>query len=214
MALDLDKQDFKDVEAAIIAAEKQTSVEFFAVLAERSDEYHFVAGFFASLWLFVFGLLYALLAKLYWFDISVLMFAGLQMAGFLAANVVVRTFPGLAIRLVPKSVRSRRAHANAVQQFLAHGISDTQARNGVLIFVSMAEHYAEILVDHGIAEKTDQSFWDEAVKNLISHTKYGEIAIGYTVTIKLLGEKLTPIFPPSKKKRNGLEDKLVVLSLD
>lgn len=214
MALDLDKQDFEKVEAAIIAAEKQTSVEFFAVLAERSDDYHYVAGFFASLWLFLFSLLYALLAKLYWVDISLVMFAGSQLACFLAANFIVRTFPGLAIRLVPKSVRFRRAHANAVQQFLAHGISDTSARNGVLIFISVAEHYAEILADHGIAEKTEQSFWDGAVKKLISHTKSGEIAAGYAVTIDMLGEKLTPIFPPSKKKINGLDDKLVVPSSD
>lgn len=214
MTLDLGKQDFEAVAKAIGQAEKQTSVEFFAVLAEQSDDYHFVAGFFASLWLFLFGLIYALLAKLYWFDISVLMFAGLQLACFLAANMIVRTFPNFAIRLVPKSVRFKRAHANAVQQFLAHGISATSARNGVLIFVSVAEHYAEILADSGIAEKTDQSFWDEAVKKLIYHTKSGEITTGYTVTIELLAEQLAPSFPSSNRKAGGLDDRLVVLSSD
>lgn len=214
MKLDLNKQDFDAVTAAIGKAEKQTSVEFFAVLAERSDDYRFVAGFLSAVWLFLAGLIYVIIANLYWLDVSLLMYAGVQMAIFLAVNTFIRFRPGSAIKIVPKEIRFRRAHANAVQQFLAHGISNTSSRNGVLIFVSMAEHYAEILADSGIAEKTEQSFWDDAVAKLIAHAKSDEISKGYTETIDLLADQMAPIFPPTKKKSTGLDDRLVLLSPD
>lgn len=212
MTLKLEKADFDAVADAIGEAEKQTSVEFFAVLTKRSDDYQFVAGFFTALGLFVGGLLYVVIARLYWLDVSLLTFSGIELALFVVANMIFRLKPGLAILLVPKAIRFRRAHANAVQQFLAHGISDTSARNGVLIFVSMDEHYAEILADRGVIAKTEQSFWDEAVAKLIAHAKSGEITMGYTQSIELLAIQLAPIFPASEKKHAGLDDRLVVLS--
>lgn len=212
MALDMEKQDFDAVETAIAAAEKQTSVEFFAVLAERSDDYRFVAGFFASLWLFVFGLIYALVARIYWYDVTALMLAAMLLGGFLSFNMIFRFNLSLAMRFVPKSVRFRRARANAAQQFLAHGISGTSERNGVLIFVSMAEHYAEILADSGIAEKTEQSFWDDAVAKLVNHAKTGDISSGYVSTLELLAQQLSPKFPPNNRNTTGLDNKIVVLS--
>lgn len=214
MTLQVKQEDVDAVEAAIVKAEKQTCVEFFAVLADRSDDYQFVAGFFVAVWLFIAGLIFALFARLYWIDISALAMAGIELAAFLLVYSGVHTFPGLAIRLVPKWLRFKRAHANAAQQFLAHGISDTSDRNGVLIFVSLEEHYAEIMADSGVAGKTEQSFWDEAVAILIKHAKAGEVGTGYVVTIDLLGVQLAPIFPPGKKVEVGLDDKLVLLSSD
>lgn len=212
MTLKLEKADFDAVADAIGKAEERTSVEFFAVLTKRSDDYQFVAGFFMALGLFVGGLLYVVIARLYWLDVSLLTFSGIELALFVVANMIFRLKPGLAILLVPKAIRFRRAHANAVQQFLAHGISDTSARNGVLVFVSMDEHYAEILADRGVIAKTEQSFWDEAVAKLIAHAKSGEITLGYTQSIELLAIQLTPIFPAFEKKQAGLDDRLVVLS--
>jgi len=39
---------------------------------------------------------------------------------------------------------------------------------GVLIFVSLAEHYARIVADDGIASKVDQSVWQDAIDTLLS----------------------------------------------
>ena len=44
-------------------------------------------------------------------------------------------------------------HAEAMNQFLTHGIHLTEHRTGVLIFASVAERYAEIIADSGINAK-------------------------------------------------------------
>src|SRR6187399_1968319 len=47
-------------------------------------------------------------------------------------------------------------------------LQHTELRTGVLIFVSVAERYAEIVADAGIATKVSPSVWDEAVAGLTS----------------------------------------------
>ena len=53
----------------------------------------------------------------------------------------------------PEVVAAPRAHRRAVEQFLAQNLHTTEGRTGVLIFISVAERYAEILADPGIHAK-------------------------------------------------------------
>ena len=50
-------------------------------------------------------------------------------------------------------MKHERAHQEALRQFAAHGLQHTKLRTGVLIFVSVAERYAEVLADAGIDQK-------------------------------------------------------------
>ena len=75
----------------------------------------------------------------------------LQLVCFVAKLGLAR--PALRFRLVP-SGEARRAHSTAMRQFWAQRLNKTQKRTGVLIFVSLAEHYAEIIAD---AESTRRS---------------------------------------------------------
>jgi hypothetical protein len=59
----------------------------------------------------------------------------------------------IRFRVVPKRRLWGQAHAEAMHQFLAHGIHLTEHRTGVLIFASVAERYAEIVADSGINAK-------------------------------------------------------------
>jgi hypothetical protein len=48
-----------------------------------------------------------------------------------------------------------RAHAAARREFFAHGLTGTRGRTGVLVYVALAERYAEIVADKGVrAPKT------------------------------------------------------------
>ena len=49
--------------------------------------------------------------------------------------------------LVPAHIKRLHAHRRAVEQFLAQNLHTTAGHTGVLIFVSVAERYAEILAD-------------------------------------------------------------------
>ena len=74
---------------------------------------------------------------------------------------------------VPRRLRYRRAHDNALKQFLARNVHITTARTGVLIFVSLAERYAEVVADSGINAKVPQETWNDIVADLVAHAQPG-----------------------------------------
>ncbi|MCK9912500.1 hypothetical protein MXD81_25325, partial [Microbacteriaceae bacterium K1510] len=55
--------------------------------------------------------------------------------------------------LVPAGLKRLHAHRRAVEQFLAQNLHTTEGRTGVLLFVSVAERYAEIIPDRAIDAK-------------------------------------------------------------
>ena len=56
-----------------------------------------------------------------------------------------------------------------MEQFAIRGIARKKDRSGILIFVSLAEHYARIIADEGIAARVPQSEWQGAVDALVAH---------------------------------------------
>lgn len=204
-------EDHARITKAIRAVEKTTSGEVFAVVARQSDDYFFVAGFMAALWALLIGLAIALASLFVDIDITVATLASAQIASFLASLLVFRIFPAVRLWFVPRSIAYRRASNNAVRQFLAQGIHTTSDRSGVLIFVSLAEHYAEIIADSGINEKVDQTQWDAMVATLTEHARRGRVADGFIAVIENAGALLSQHFPPVKGEKNELNDRLVEL---
>ncbi|EFL89348.1 conserved hypothetical protein [Ahrensia sp. R2A130] len=201
--------DHERITCAIRAAESTTSGEIFAVVAHASDDYFYVAGFMAGLWSLLSGALVWLGALAFGYDIGGGIIVSAQMAAFVLSLVMFQLRPQWRLLFVPRSVAYRRASANAVKQFLAHGIHTTQARSGVLLFVSLAERYAEIVADEGIDEHVDQSVWNTMVEHLIDHAAKGEVADGFIQVIGEAGAVLAPHFPPQPEGRNELDDLLV-----
>ena len=204
-------EDHRRISTAIKDAETKTCGEIFAVIARQSDDYFFVAGFFAALWALLFGLVIALGAYFLEYPVSVLALASAQLASFAATLGVFWMFPEIKRHFVPRSIAYRRASNNAVRQFLAHGIHTTEDRSGVLIFVSLSERYAEVVADAGINAKVDQSEWDSMVGNLVQHARMGDLAEGFMVTIEQAGALLAEHFPPQDGQKNELDDHLIEL---
>ena len=61
---------------------------------------------------------------------------------------------------------------------MLRGVSRTGNRTGVLVFVSLAEHYVRIVADEAIAQKVHGSEWQAAVDALTAHMRSGRIAAG------------------------------------
>jgi putative membrane protein len=87
-------------------------------------------------------------------------------------------------------VRYRRAHENALKQFLARNVHVTAERTGVLIFVSLAEHYAEVVADSGINAKVQQKDWDDVIRDLTNAAARNALADGFVVAITAVGKHL------------------------
>lgn len=115
-----------------------------------------------------------------------------QLAVFLIAALAVSWMP-LWLLLVPKPVQRARAHRAALEQFVRSG---TRNRTGVLIFVSLAEHYVRIVADEAIAQKVHGSEWQAAVDALTAHMRIGRIAAGLIAAIERCGAVLAEHAPP------------------
>ncbi|GGB03054.1 hypothetical protein GCM10011491_33960 [Brucella endophytica] len=196
---------------AIRTAEEKTSGEIYAVLAHRSDDYFFAAGFVAACGVIIASIVAALLAHWYWYEVSLPLFGLAILAAFICVILVLWFVPAIRFALVPHRIRYRRAHLNAVQQFLARNIHVTSQRTGVLLFVSLAERYAEVIADAGINAKVQQKDWNNIVSLLTKHASRAEVADGFVATIEKSGKLLARHFPATGDNPNELADHLVEL---
>lgn len=193
------------ISRAITRAEKKTSGEIVAVVAASSDDYIFIP------------LLWAALAAL---AVPLVMFSltdwppthiyALQLGVFAVLGICVQWRP-LRVALVPKAVKRARAHRHAMEQFLAQNLHTTKGRTGVLLFVSSAEHFAEVIADEAIYEKAPPEVWGDVVSILTGHIARGEPVDGFVKAIEACSGILAEHFPPGSLNENELPNHLIVL---
>ena len=119
--------------------------------------------------------------------------------------------PRVRVALVPRAARRAVAHRVAMEQFSIRGIARKKDRSGILIFVSLAEHYARIIADEGIAARVPQSEWQGAVDVLIAHMSGGRIAEGFITAIEVCANVLMTNFPRTETTRDELPDRIYLI---
>lgn len=202
------EEDKKRVADAITAAEANTSGEIVAVIAPESASYLYVP--------FLWGAMLALAVPfpfIFWTWWPIQHIYLLQILVFVALVVILMYRP-LRLKLVPRSVKHARAHRRAVEQFLAQNLHTMPGRTGVLIFVSEAERYAEIVADAGIHAKVPESTWQTIVHDLTDHIGQGQAGEGFVRAIRAVGEHLARHFPRGAYDPNAdhaLSNHLIVL---
>jgi len=202
--MQITKEDHQAISAAIHEAEKRTSGQLVCVLAHSSSSY----GHIPILWASVMALLTPW--PLIWFTPwSVQRIFMLQLAVFIVAGLAFSWAP-LRLALVPRAIKRARAHRAALEQFVLRGITRTTNRAGVLVFVSLAERYARIIADEGIAAKVPNTEWQAAVDALTAHMRDGRIADGFIAAIERCGAVLADHAPPDGAP-NELPDRLYVI---
>ncbi|MQB14917.1 MULTISPECIES: TPM domain-containing protein [Pseudomonas] len=204
MAL-LTEHEQRQVAEAIARVEKTTDAELVTVLAARADDYAYIPLLWASLIaLVVPGVVHYLSGYLTMYTLLVA-----QWATFIVLCLVFR-LPKVTTRLIPRSVRHWRASNLARRQFMEQNLHHTVGSTGVLIFVSEAERYVEILVDEGISKRLDDSNWDAIVQAFTQQVKQGQTLAGFIACIEACGD-LLKVHVPVTQTRNELPNRLVVL---
>jgi putative membrane protein len=187
----ISREDYEAIAAAIRSAEQRTSGQIVCVIRRSSSEYFYVPVLWAALVALITP--WPLIVFTQW---SVQRIFLAQIAVF-AVSVLVLSSPPLRMALVPPAVRRARAHRAAIEQFFARGLTLTKSRTGVLIFVSMAERYARIIADEGIAAKVSNREWQSAIDALTTHMRDGRIAQGFIAAIECCGAVLATHAPPT-----------------
>ena len=132
----------------------------------------------------------------------------LQLLAFIMSGTIL-SLPALRFRIVPKRAMHDRAHVEAIRQFLAQGIHLTEHRTGVLIFVSVGKHHAEIVADSAINAKVTPEVWRDAVNATVEAIKHGHPADGLIAAVERCGTVLVEHFPPGTNNRDELPNKVV-----
>lgn len=197
--------DEKAIVAAVRAAEARTSGQIVCVLARRScNPAAYVTLYAAAL---------ALMAPwplLEWTQLSAQTIFAAQIGVFAIAFAALGGTP-LGVALTPRKVRRRQAYGAARDQFLARGLARTRGGAGVLIFVSIAEHYASIVADEALDGKISEREWRVVVDELTGHLREGRITEGFVAAVARCGDLLAGVAPPDGGG-NDLPDELVRLS--
>lgn len=198
-------KDRKRISRAISDAEKKTSGEIVAVVAASSDDYIFIPLLWAAL--------AALAVPAVLFPLTELHVAAIYAAqlGVFAMLGLLSQWRPLRLALVPRRVKRARAHRHATAQFLAQNLHMTKGRTGVLIFVSIAERFAEVIADQGIYEKVPPETWDGVVGELTRHIGENRVADGFVAATQMCADILAEHFPPGSADDNELPDHLIVL---
>jgi putative membrane protein len=201
----LSEDDEKRIGTAIAKAESHTSGEIVAVVTRESSSYLYAPFMWASLiaLLVPWPLIYFT-----WVTVQKIYFVQLFVFFLLLCLFLVRP---VRYWLVPRSVKHGRAHRRAVEQFLAQDLHTTTGRTGVLIFVSVAERYAEVLADTGIDKKVAKGTWKTIVDDLTALIGDDRPADGFVKAIEETGNHLAKHFPPGSRDVNELPDHLIVL---
>ena len=98
-----------------------------------------------------------------------------------------------------------------MQQFIAKGMHHTEGRTGVLLFVALGDHRAEVIADEGIYAAAPHQVWDEVIALLIGGVKRGAIGDGFVAAIERTGQILSEHVPPTGANPNERPDELQVL---
>jgi putative membrane protein len=99
----------------------------------------------------------------------------------------------------------------AIGIFKAAAERRTVGRTGILIYLSMAEHRAEIVADDAITKVTTPETWGDAMHALLVEVKQGKMGDGIVAAIERVGVVLAEHFPRSATDTNEIPDKLIEL---
>jgi putative membrane protein len=219
----MDDAGRKLVGDAVTEAEAQTSGEIVTVLAESSDGYTDVALLWATAAAFTAMSVFAAFPEPF-LDTWDAAFGGWGhewTTGELASMVIalgllkflgvmlVQQWQPLKYALIPGPTKTIRVHNQAVRQFKVGAQARTTGRTGVLIYLSMREHRAEIVADESIAAKVPAEVWGEAMGDMLALIRKGRVAEGLAVGIRDVGFVLAEHFPRGSEDVNELPDRLI-----
>lgn len=219
----LNEADHDIVSNAVAEAELMTSGEIVTVLADRSDGYTDVALWWAVGAAFTAMSVFALFPQFYLDKLDLIMGGwthdwtpGELMTIIIAIGLLkflgvlaIQLWQPLKFVLIPGPVKQSRVRDAAIKHFKVGAERRTHGRTGVLLYLSMREHRAEIVADEPIAEMVPAEVWGEAMADMLAEIRQGHLAEGLAAGVRDVGKVLSEHFPRHEDDVNELPDRLI-----
>ena len=219
------ESDHEMVIAAVADAERLTTGEIVTIVTDLSDHYDDIAMAWASAIAFIALVSYATFPEFYMGLIDSVSggwrheYTTAEYAAFLLAAVALKwigtwfilKWMPLRLALTPKAKKLARVRSRAISLFKVGTESKTLGRTGVLLYLSMKEHRAEIVADAAIASKVAPEIWGDAMVALLDQVKAGNPGAGVAAAVTQMGVVLAEHFPRGSENPNELPDRLIQL---
>lgn len=101
--------------------------------------------------------------------------------------------------------RGLGARERALTLFGKLGVWDTEANNGVLIYLLLADHAIEIVADRGLSRHVGAAQWQELVDRLSQALRAGQFEAGLASAIEAVGQHLEQHFARAAGEPNADE---------
>ena len=217
--------DHDIVTAAVAAAESRTDGEIVTIIAAQSNDYDDVALVWASVIAFVAMSVIALFPTFYRGLYDALtggwgheLTANQWLGTVIAVGVIkwigvwlILLWRPLRIALTPRAILAGRVRARAIDLFKVGTEAKTLGRTGVVLYLSLMEHRADIVADEAIAAKVTPEVWGEAMAALIERVRIGKPGEGMAEAVRQMGIVLAQHFPKGDENPNELPDRLIEL---
>jgi len=182
---ELSPTERKDVAAAIASARARTKAQFVLVIVPESDHYRF----YPPIWAACASLVAAGIIALAFPHLGLRVAFIIQAALFAMLTLALEWRP-LRLLAAPPGAKHAAAHACANREFTARVLAHPDRKGGVLFFVSLGEHYAEVIADSALHKAAGQAAWDKIVADFTAEARAGRIAQGFVAGVNACGALL------------------------
>jgi putative membrane protein len=219
----MSEADHMLVTAAVADAERHTSGEIVTIVTDLSDHYEDIAIAWASAVAFVALATYATFPDFYiglidglsggWGHVyttgeyAALLLTAVALK-WIGTWLILKWMP-LRLALTPNGKKLSRVRSKAINLFKVGTEAKTVGRTGVLLYLSMKEHRAEIVADEAIASKVAPEVWGDAMVALLTSVKAGNPGAGVAAAVTQMGVVLAEHFPKGSENPNELPDRLI-----
>ena len=108
-------------------------------------------------------------------------------------------------------LRLKTTRERALELFAELGVWNTNERNGVLIYVLLADHRVEIVADRGLDRHVEQEEWEAIAKVIDDHFRERRFEAGAVAGVHAVSALLERHFPAQGADRNELGDRPVLI---
>jgi hypothetical protein len=107
--------------------------------------------------------------------------------------------------------RKKTGKKRAIEIFSQLRVWDTEANNGVLIYLLLADHDFEILGDRGIHHHIGEAGWERISQEMEKRFRKGKFEAGVLYGIEQIGEVLAQHYPAKDNQRNELPNTPIIM---
>jgi uncharacterized membrane protein len=108
-------------------------------------------------------------------------------------------------------LRGQSPRQRALEVFANLHLWDTEHRNGVLIYLLLADRAVEIVVDRGAHLRTETAHWQRICREMETKFRDGRYLEGVIGGIEAVTDVMAVHFPPTGKPDRNLPDDPVVI---